>query len=647
MQGLPYARRINESVHTNSNEGPSLGVEGLAAPPLRTILAKDVRYQMETGRGRQSIGVAGSGGPDRRWVVRLADLARGLSGNVEPRRAAELAATAACMEPSDTVLVFKALEHQALLLRAGVGPLASAMSADPWCTGLSFPEWVLRTDALTVSPDISVDARTPCLRERGATHGSAIGLPIHGGGQTIGVLVLVRAETGQLAEEDLAGLQAVVDILGTAVEQERLRERAEKQVRQLVALQEVSRLLTAEVDPETVLTIIVDVAASLFDLDLCSLLIYGQSGELRVRAAHGLPEDLAAALAWPVDRPPDVERFRSLGYPSAAVFPVLGREEALGYLVVGAHGDRVDESVRSPLATWANLAGVALENSRLMTEVVQTQQEMAEALVAVMGAQGVVSPGVAWQRARLASAVGDRMGMTAEAVRDAYLAALIADVQVNHPDVAGLPVSGSRRLERVWSILRDQAERWDGKCPGGLQGEEIPLGARILSVVRAYVDALAPEAGGSMSPSVTALLQVKAGAGQSWDPRVVSVLEAAVWSNLSLTGTAGRAPEFGASLERPRPGERSSSESLPYQAAAPGQQPETGPWPDLSLLTQREQEILALVAQGLSNREIATRLFLSEATVKTHVSRVLQKLGLPDRTKAAVYALQAGASAIF
>ena len=56
--------------------------------------------------------------------------------------------------------------------------------------------------------------------------------------------------------------------------------------------------------------------------------------------------------------------------------------------------------------------------------------------------------------------------------------------------------------------------------------------------------------------------------------------------------------------------------------------------------------MLAHVAQGLSNREIAARLFLSEATVKTHVSRILQKLGLPDRTKAAVFMLTAKEQAI-
>ena len=79
------------------------------------------------------------------------------------------------------------------------------------------------------------------------------------------------------------------------------------------------------------------------------------------------------------------------------------------------------------------------------------------------------------------------------------------------------------------------------------------------------------------------------------------------------------------------------SSDAPVQEAKPASQTK-----DLQGLTEREREALDLIARGLSNREIAEQMVISEKTVKTHVSNLLDKLGLEDRTRAAIWAMKHG-----
>jgi DNA-binding NarL/FixJ family response regulator len=102
-----------------------------------------------------------------------------------------------------------------------------------------------------------------------------------------------------------------------------------------------------------------------------------------------------------------------------------------------------------------------------------------------------------------------------------------------------------------------------------------------------------------------------------------------------------RAVHSGDAVVAPSTTRRLLDRFAPMLPGAPGEQARARE-EELARLTAREREVMVLVAQGLSNGEIAARLVLSEATVKTHVGRILTKLGLRDRVQVVVLAYETG-----
>jgi DNA-binding NarL/FixJ family response regulator len=105
---------------------------------------------------------------------------------------------------------------------------------------------------------------------------------------------------------------------------------------------------------------------------------------------------------------------------------------------------------------------------------------------------------------------------------------------------------------------------------------------------------------------------------------------------------AVRVVAAGDALLAPTVTRRLISEFAHLRASNPAPAPDAAHKTAFAALTPRETQVLRLVAEGMSNPEIATRLVVTEETVKTHVSRILSKLGLRDRTQAVIAAYESG-----
>ena len=189
-----------------------------------------------------------------------------------------------------------------------------------------------------------------------------------------------------------------------------------------------------------------------------------------------------------------------------------------------------------------------------------------------------------------------------------------ADMEVvGEAETGADAVSAAERLEPDIVLMDIRMPELDGISATRRLAERGPAKTRVLMLTTFDEDALVYEA---MRAGASGFLLKSAPPARLAEAvRVVAAGEALLAPSI----TRRLVEDF---VRRPPPGAESS--------------------PELAVLTDREREVLALVARGLSNAEIAAELVVSEATVKTHVNRLLGKLSLRDRVQAVVLAYESG-----
>ncbi|GAA1482316.1 response regulator transcription factor [Gordonia sinesedis] len=208
-------------------------------------------------------------------------------------------------------------------------------------------------------------------------------------------------------------------------------------------------------------------------------------------------------------------------------------------------------------------------------------------------------------------------------------------MMLEHADgitVVGEAADGDEAVESA-ERLRPDVALMDVRMPGtdGIAATERIVGSGLCPVIVLTTFDLDDYVFGALRAGASGFLVKTASASEIVDAvRAVARGDAVLSPDVTrrvIDAVRGRRTSTGTATALPTPG--AAPEPPPEVAPPPG--------PDLADLTERERDVARCLGDGLSNAEIAAHLYITEATVKTHVSRVLMKLGVASRVQAAIY----------
>ncbi|MHB1419739.1 MAG: HD domain-containing phosphohydrolase [Bacillota bacterium] len=405
-----------------------------------------------------------------------------------------------------------------------------------------------------------------------------------------------------------------------------------EQGRRVNAVGEVARLVNTGLDLISLLNITVDLAVNLLDVPVAYIRCRSyESDQEDLFISRGLSQEHSDHITKDIV----ISTFPSLSQLSE--FPLTVKGDHIGTFALGIDASNMSSQDAEVIKSFCNLLGIALENDRLFSMMRLAFSGTVQTLMRVVELRDPYNTGHMERVGNYAAALARQLGMPQRKIEELRLAGYLHDVgkigvpqevlnkrlKLSEKDLVEIkkhPVIGAEiihsipELRSLAAAVRYHHERLDGSgYPEGIPGDVIPYEAKLLAVVDVYEALLSQRAYHEPVSPREALEVLRVEARGRLDPKIVDAFCDVVRNDPFLLAEINPARLSHLPLKSPN-----------------------------YLLTRRETEILKLITEGLSNKEIAVALYISEKTVKVHISNILRKLNVTDRTKAAVMALQSG-----
>lgn len=464
--------------------------------------------------------------------------------------------------------------------------------------------WALETGQPLILCDVHADPRRASF-PKGLPQGinAAAIFPLRGPAGTEGWLLYGTEQPEEIQDTNVqTALAGLAYWLAVHSQAHRFAGASRQRARELIAVAEIGRLLTATMAPQEPLALIVDMAVNLLDAERCALCIV-QDGALRPKVARGLvPGELMDKVHrweivvryWRQHASPKGFTDADFSFPDddthGLLLPLWQGDGLVGLLYVRRAGS-FPEADRLLAQVFARMITLALQFRVTQDRVEQVERASVRAVQALVGTFAPLRGNRSRRAEDLARAIATQVGLDE---RRANVVALAAGLHGLRPllEPAKASLEQIAPLRDALALLQELRER-----------EPSPAAQVVL-----VADALAAEPTQSLGDLAERLLE-RFRRDRRVSADVLTACEVVLRRRIVVDAAAPDAAAGSAALRQ---------------------------------LSRRELEVLRELAQGRNNQEIARRLFISLKTVKAHVSSILRKLNVSDRTKAALLAVQWG-----